>query len=223
MENVIYFVVLLIIPCISFSIISLTYSKYKDKNIKKRISGFEIARKLLDNNNLKDLYIVEVKGSLNDHYDFNQNVVRLSTDVYHGENATAVAVAAKIASYAIQDKNNNTFMKFKFMLNPICNFAVYLAYILFILAICLQDFGMLSFVNMIILIVLLFHIVTLPVESNAIKIAKNSLGEIDDLSKEEMESINNVLKITSYTFIMSILTCISNLFNEIIYNLKRRG
>lgn len=223
MENVIWFVLVLILPCISYSVISVTYSKYKEKELKKKLSGFEVARKILDNNNLKDLYIVEVKGNLNDHYDYNQKVIRLSTDVYHGESITAAAVAARISSYAIQDKNNNTYMKFRFTLNPIVTFAIYLAYILFIFGICLQDFGMVSLATSILGFALVFHIVTLSVEFDAVKIANKSLKEIDILNKEEIDRIENVLKVSMYTFIMSILTCISNLFNEIVYNIKKRG
>lgn len=223
LENVITFVLVLILPCLAYTIISLTYSKNKEKELKKKLSGFEIARSILDNNDLKDLYIVEVKGNLNDHYDYNQKVIRLSTDVYHGETVTSMAVAAKIASYAILDKRNNTYMKFKFTLNPIINFAVYIAYILFILGICLQDFSMVSLASGILGFVLIFHLVTLPVEFNGKKVASGELKKLDKITKEEISDTEAVLKVANYTFVMSILTCISNLFSEIVYNIKRRG
>lgn len=223
MESVITFVLVLILPCLAYTIVSLTYAKYKDKELKKNISGFEIARSILDNNDLKDLYIVEVKGNLNDHYDYNQKVIRLSTDVYHGETVTSTAVAAKIASYAILDKRNNTYMKFKFTLNPIINFAVYIAYILFILGVCLQDYGMVALASGILGFVLVFHLVTLPVEFSGKKVANDELCKLDKISKEEISDIEVVLNVASYTFVMSILTCISNLFSEFVYNIKKRG
>ncbi len=223
MENIILFILVLILPCIFYSMITIVYGKYKNKDIKKKLSGFEVARKLLDENDLKDIYIVEVKGSLNDHYDYNQKVIRLSTDVYHGETIMAVAVAAKISSYAIQDKNNNTFMKFRSVVNPVMTFAVYLAYIVFLLGLCLQDYGMVNLATIIMAFSLIFHLITLPVEFEASRIASKSLKELDRLTKEEIDDTSNVLKSSNYTFVMSILTCISTLFNEILYNMKRKG
>lgn len=221
MESVVTFIIILLIPCVAYTFISLTYAKYKDRELKKKLSGFEVARAMLDKADLKSLYIVEVKGNLNDHYDFKQKVIRLSTDVYHGETATATAVAAKIASYAILDKRDDNFMKFKFTLNPIITFAIYITYILFIIGICLQDFSMVMLASGILGACLIFHIVTLPVEFKAIKVANELLKDLDNLSKEEMTDTEAVLKVTAYTFIMSILTCISNLFNEIVYNIKK--
>lgn len=223
MENVIIFVCILLIPCIAFSLISFTCGKYKDIDIKKKLSGFEVARKILDEHNLKDMYIVEVKGSLNDHYDYNQKVIRLSSDVFHGESIMSTAIAARIATYAIQDKNNNGFMKFKFTLNSLMTFANYIAYILFIVGLCFEENDLLLLASGLILLSLLFHIVTLPVEFDNKKIANKSLKDIDVLEKDEINNVSNVLNISVYSFIMSILTCVSNLFREIMYNLQRRG
>lgn len=223
MENVILFIIVLVIPCIAFSIISMTYSKYKNNILRSKLSGFEVARKILDENNLKDMYIVEVKGSLNDHYDFKQKVIRLSTDVYHGDDVTAATVASRICSYAILDKQNNGLMKFNFTLNPLIVFDTYMAYLLFIVGLCLQDFSVVSIATILLLIALVFYLVMLPVQFEAIKEAKEMLNRADVLNKSEMEDSEKVLKVSVYTFIMSILTCISNLFNEILYNLKRRG
>ena len=74
--------------------VTSSYSKYKQIENKKRISGFEVARKILDNFGLEDIHVVEVNGNLTDHYDPSNKVVRLSTDVFHGESIASLAVAA---------------------------------------------------------------------------------------------------------------------------------
>lgn len=223
MDIAIIFLGILCIPCILFTIISIVSNKYKDVDNKKKLSGFEVAREILDKNGLEDIYIVEVKGSLNDHYDYNSKVVRLSTDVFHGESLTAAIVAARVASYAIQDKENYTFMKFRGSLNQMITFANYIAYILFIVGICMKDVGILEIANLVLLIVFMFHVITLPVEFDACNRLVKYLDKYSHLTKKELEEANILVKVTPYTFIMSIVTCISNLIREIIYNIQKRG
>ncbi len=223
MDIAIIFLCILFIPCILFTVISTVYNKYKDVDNKKKLSGFEVAREILDSHGLDNVYIVEIKTNLNDHYDYGHKVLRLSSDVFHGETLTAAAVAARIASYAVQDKEGNTYMRFRSSLNKLITFANYIAYILFIVGICLEDVSILEVANMAIILVLVFHVITLPVEFDAIKKAKKELDKNNILTKKELEETEKVFKVSPYTFIMSIITCISTLVSEIMYNIQRRG
>lgn len=223
MDIAIIFLSILCIPCILYTVISIVNNKYKGIDNKKKLSGFEVAREILDKNDLDDIYIVEVKGNLNDHYDYKSKVVRLSTDVFHGESLTAAVVAARIASYAVQDKENYTFMKFRGSLIQIITFANYIAYILFIVAVCIEDVEILKIANLVLIMVFVFHILTLPVEFDACKRLVKYLDKYNHLTKKELEEVNTLVLISPYTFIMSIVTCISNLVSEIMYNIQKRG
>lgn len=223
MDIAIIFLCILLLPCILFTVINTTYNKYKDVDNKKKLSGFEVAREILDSHGLDSVYIVEIKTNLNDHYDYGHKVLRLSSDVFHGETLTAAAVAARIASYAVQDKENYSFMRFRSVVNKLMTFANYIAYILFIVSLCLGDVSIMEIANLAIIMVFVFHIVTLPVEFDACKRAKKDLSKNDILTKKELEESENVFKVSPYTFIMSIITCISTLVSEIMYNIQRRG
>ena len=78
-----------------------------------------MAREILDKNGLEDIYIVEIKGELTDHYDPTKKVVRLSTDIFHGETIAAAAVAAHECGHAIQDKESYTFLKIRSAIYPV--------------------------------------------------------------------------------------------------------
>lgn len=223
MDIAIIFLGILCIPCILFTVISIISNKYKDVDNKKKLSGFEVAREILDENDLKDIYIVEVKGNLNDHYDYNSKVVRLSTDVFHGESLTAAVIAARVASYAVQDKENYTFMKFRGSLYQMIMFANYVSYIIFVVALCIKDSSVLSIANLVLSLVLFFHLITLPVEFDSCNRAVKYMNKYNHLTKKELEEANMLVKVSSYTFIMSMITCISNLVSEIVYNIQRRG
>lgn len=223
MDIAIIFLCILLVPCILFTIINTVYNKYKDVDNKKKLSGFEVAREILDSHGLDKIYIVEVKSNLSDHYDSDHKVLRLSSDVFHGESLTAAAVAARVANYAVQDKEGYTLMKFRSFLNKIITFVNYAAYILFIVGLALRDVSILEMTNYFILLVLAFHLVTLPVEFDVCKRAKKDLDKNDILTKKEMEEVDNVFKVSPYTFIMSMITCVSTLVSEFMYNIQRRG
>ena len=129
------YLLILVVPLIASININSTYKKYKMVANKKGLSGFEVARKILDENGLKDMYIVEVRGELTDHYDPTQKVLRLSTDIFHGETIAAAAVAAHECGHAIQDKEGYVMMKIRSALVPVVNLVTYAAYIMFAISV----------------------------------------------------------------------------------------
>lgn len=223
MDIAIIFLGILVIPCILFTIINTVYNKYKDVDNKKQLSGFEVAREILDSHGLEKVYIVEIKSNLSDHFDYDHKVLRLSSDVFHGETLTAAVVAARVASYAVQDKDGYSLMKFRSFLSKIITFVNYAAYILFVVGLAMQDVSIVEIANYFMLLVLAFHIVTLPVEYDACKRASKDLAKNDILTKKEIEESDKVFKVSPYTFIVSIITCISTLVSEFMYNIQRRG
>jgi len=222
LENIVLYLLVLIFPIIASINIDSTYNKYKRAKNKNKLSGFEVARKILDENGLKDMYIVEVKGNLTDHYDPSQKVVRLSSDIFHGETIAAAAVAAHECGHAIQDKENYTFMKIRAFLVPIVNFATNMAYILFLISILLQMVDMLMVSIVVVFLSLIFQVVTLPVEFDASKRALKQLNDLKLLDKEEHEGSEKVLKAAAFTYIASVLSAILNLVRLLIYSDSRR-
>ena len=107
------------------------------------------------------------------------------------------------------------------LLNPFINFVLYASYIVFILSLLLQDFTIVRIASLLMLLALIFHFVTLPVEVDATNIAKDNLNKLKILDKHELDGAKTLFKVMPYMFLMTILTCISNLFNELIYNLKK--
>ena len=79
-----------------------TYSKYSKVNIRGGMTGFDVARHILDSNGLYNVGIEKISGELTDHYDPRANVIRLSTAVYTSTSASAVGVAAHEAGHAVQ-------------------------------------------------------------------------------------------------------------------------
>ena len=119
----------IIITVMSQIFVSSSYSKYKNVNNKNGLTGFEVARKILDENGLKDIHIVEIQGNLTDHYDPTRKVVRLSSDIFNGSSIASTSVAAHECGHAIQDKDNYRFMRIRSKIVPFVNLSSKLGYL----------------------------------------------------------------------------------------------
>ncbi len=211
MENIILFLLALILPVIASININMTYKKYKKVNNSKKLTGFDVARKILDENGLNNMYIVEVRGNLTDHYDPRQKVVRLSSEIFHGETIAAAAVAAHECGHAIQDKEGYTWMKIRSAIYPIVNFGTSIAYILFFISILLQIADLLLLGIAIIILGLVFQIVTLPVEFDASNRALKLLEKYKLVTKEEHEGSKKVLSAAAMTYVAAVLSSLLDL------------
>ena len=118
----------MIITVMAQIFVSSSYSKYKKVNNKNGLTGFEVARKILDENGLKDIHIVEIQGNLTDHYDPTRKVVRLSSDIFNGSSIASTSVAAHECGHAIQDKDNYTFMRIRSKMVPFVNLSSKMGY-----------------------------------------------------------------------------------------------
>ena len=165
----------MIIVLVAQAFVSGCYNKYsKIRNI-KGITGGEVARDVLDNNGLGDVDVVETGGNLTDHYDPKRKVVRLSRSVYHGDSIASVAVACHECGHAIQDKNGYLFMRIRSSLVPIVNISSYAGYFAIMFGILASSFNLIWTGIILEMVILLFQIITLPVEFDA---SRRALAEL---------------------------------------------
>ena len=223
MQFIILYLLILIIPAIASMNINSTYKKYKQIENKNKLSGFEVARKILDENGLEKIYIVEAPGELTDHYDPTQKVVRLSTDIFHGETIAAAAVAAHECGHAIQDKENYAFLRIRASLVPIVNLITYAAYILFAASMIFQIFDLMPVAFVSVLFGLVFQLITLPVEFDASKRALIQLEKLELVDKKEHEGTQKMLRSAAMTYVASVVSSLANLLRIVMsYTRGRR-
>ncbi len=154
MGNVVYFVELLFIPLIAFLII---YLKSKGKGHICLKSGYDMSRELLNANNLNDMYIVEVKNKFGDHYDFEQKVVRLSTNVYDGNSVYANVIALYIAMKAVLNGKQDYYLKIRNSISGIINFLTYGVLVIFLIGMFVSE-QMVIFAILLLLLIYLYYL-----------------------------------------------------------------
>ena len=201
--------------------INRSYSKYREIHNKKGLSGFETAKIILEKNGLNNIYITEVRGNLTDHYDSGRKVIRLSSEVFHGTSIASSSVAAHEVGHALQDKEGYSFMKFRTAIFPLVNVASYGGYFAVILGLIFGMTDLLWLGIALELIVLLFQLVTLPVEFDASNRAKE-MKKCGILTEKELNSSSEMLRAAALTYVASVLTTILQILRLVVIAFGRR-
>lgn len=196
----------LIITFIAQMYVTLSYKKYRDIPISKKNTGAITARKILDANGLQNIKINKIKGNLTDHYDPRTKTINLSTDIYEGTSIASVSVAAHECGHAIQDKENYTFLRIRSFLVPITNFSSKIGYLAVIIGLILNAVNLAKFGIILLLCILLFQLITLPVEFNASSRAKNQLEKLAILDNYEINDSSKMLRAAALTYVASLVT-----------------
>ena len=196
--------------------INSNYKKYKEIKVKKGLSGQEVARKILDANGLENIHIVETQGELTDHYDPKRKVIRLSHTIFHEDSISSVGVAAHECGHAIQDKEGYTFMKVRSALVPFVNLVSYLGYFGLVISIFAGLTGYLKISILVLVATIIFQLVTLPVEFDASKRAKEQLIKLGLIDNDEHEQVSKVLSAAAMTYVAGLISNLLQLLRLVI-------
>ena len=221
MEYYLFLAVTLIITLSSQAYINSMYKKTKNIVSRKGMSGYEVARKILDANGLNNVKVEEVGGVLSDHYDPKGKVVRLSSDIYSNNSLASVSVAAHECGHAIQDKNNYFFLRFRSFIFPLVSFASRIGYIVIIISIFAELIKLLWIGILLECIILLFQIVTLPVEFNAPRRALTQIVDLGIVDTIEQKSCRKMLKAAALTYVASVATAILEVLRLVLIARRR--
>ncbi len=196
----------ILIPLLASVYIRIIYNKYSKINNEKGLSGFEVARKILDEKGLEDIHIVEVKGNLTDHYDASRKVVRLSTDIFHGESLASASVAAHEVGHAIQDKEGYFFLKLRTFIFPVVKFLSSISYVVILIGFIAEITNLIYLGVALVGAGLIFQLITLPVEFDASKKAKENLKKYNLINKQNIENTKAVLNAAAMTYVAGVLS-----------------
>lgn len=186
--------------------ITTNYSKYKQVESIKGKRGCEVAREILNKHGLKNVKVEQVAGNLTDHYDPRSKVVRLSEDIYSGTSIASVSVAAHECGHAIQDKVGYTPMRIRASLVPIVNFSTKFGYIVITIGLIMGALKIALIGLILLLTMLLFQLVTLPVEFDASRRGKKELDELHILNSTEQKGSAKMLSAAAFTYVASVLS-----------------
>ena len=201
--------------------IKSNYAKYKQVNLTKKVTGYDVAREILDKNNLSNVLILETQGELTDHYDPTSKTVKLSHDIYSGTTIAAASVASHECGHAIQDKEGYTFLRFRSKIVPIVNISSKLGYL------AIAGGLLLSMINLIWIgiafevVILLFQLVTLPVEFDASRRALKLIEKYKIVTKDEHDGAKKMLTSAALTYVAGVLSTLMEILRYIFMFTRR--
>jgi Zn-dependent membrane protease YugP len=214
---------ILLIPAIIFTLyaqfkVQSTFRKYLDHPATSGMTGAQVARDLLNRENLYDVPVELTPGELSDHYDPRERVLRLSPQVYHGRSLASFGVAAHETGHAIQHAHSYAPLSIRNGIFPVANLGSNLGYILFILGMFLGmnkiliDLGIILFSFFV-----FFTVLTLPVEFNASNRALALLADGGYLQRgEEISGAKKVLSAAAMTYVAAAATAILSLIRMLL-------
>ena len=202
-----------------------TFAKYERIRNSAGLTGRDAAERILRGAGIYDVRIERVSGSLTDHYDPRNKVLRLSDSTYHSTSVSAVGVAAHECGHAIQHAVNYAPIRWRGALVPVANFGSTIAWPLIMIGLFITGDSSSLLINLGTIafsFAVLFHLVTLPVEFNASNRAIQILGGNGMMSKEEVGSVKKVLGAAALTYVASAATAILQLLRILILTGGRR-
>lgn len=184
--------------------VKATFSKYQDVYNARGYTGAMVARRILDANGLQNIAVEHVSGSLTDHFDPRTNVVRLSDATYQSASVGAIGVAAHECGHAIQHAVGYVPIKLRNSIVPVVNIGNSLSMPLFFIGL-IMGIRQLALAGVILFgLVLVFQLITLPVELNASARALRILEDTDVLYGDELKGARKVLRAAAMTYVAAV-------------------
>lgn len=187
-----------------------TYSRYKKVPNSRGMTGAQIAREILDREGLSHIQIYEVKGNLSDHYNPGKATINLSHDIYSGTSIAALAVAAHECGHAIQYKEKYVPITLRNAILPIANVGQYLGWIAILLGLALGHTNI-AWVGFFLMCgILVFQVVTLPVEFDASSRALHIL-RTQYLNDSEYSGARSMLSAAAMTYVAAMISTLMSM------------
>lgn len=212
----------ILIPLIAQINVKTTFNKYSKIRSSRGLTGAQAARDILDSNGLSDVPIQHINGKLTDHYDPTSRVLRLSDSTFDNDSIAAVGVAAHEAGHAIQHSEQYAPMQVRSAIFPVVSVCSRLWYLLLIIGIIFQMIGLVKIAILLFSGIILFQLVTLPVEFNASQRAGEIMETAGILDIDELSGAKRVLRAAAMTYVAALLSSILQLIRLIAMSNRRR-
>ncbi len=218
--------IILLIPAIILSLyaqskVSGTFRRFSRVRSRYGHTGSEVARRLLDMNGLHDVRIERIGGHLTDHYDPRTRVLRLSDSVFGSSSIASIGVAAHETGHAVQHSTGYLPLVARNVIAPVAGFGSRMAWMLILVGFIWPATGFLEIGIIFFLAVVVFQLITLPVEFNASSRAIAMLGDSGLVAGEELVPARKVLNAAALTYVAAAVTGLIQLLRLVLLASRR--
>lgn len=202
--------------------VKTTFRRYAAFYSSRGRTAAQVVRQILDDNALTSVQIEHVRGELTDHYDPRANVIRLSDSVYNSTSVASIGVAAHEAGHAVQHAVGYMPIRLRNAVLPVANIGSNLAMPIIVIGLLFSYQPLVSVGILLFSALVLFQLVTLPVEFNASRRALATLRNSHMLEGEELSGAKRVLTAAAMTYVSSALVSAMQLLRLVLLSNRRR-
>ncbi len=184
------------------------YNKYSEFRNMQGITGYQVARTILDGNGLYDVKVEEVEGELTDHYDPTQRVLRLSPGVGRVPSVAAMGIAAHEVGHALQHAQGYAPLRARSAFVPVAQFGSQIGYFALLGGLVLNIMGLAVAGLVLFAAGAVFALITLPVEFDASRRALLALQNGGLVSRSEYDGAKDVLNAAAWTYVAGFVSSI---------------
>ena len=211
-----------IISLIASAKVKSTYAKYSKVLSARGITAEQAAQQILYGAGLSQVPINQVAGNLTDHYDPRSQTLALSQTVFGSSSVAAIGVAAHECGHAIQDAENYAPIRIRNAIVPVVNFGSTLSWPLLLLGLVLSFDPLVLAGIWLFSLVVVFQLVTLPVEFNASRRAMRILEDRGILGDTELKGARKVLSAAAMTYVAAAVGSLLQLARLLMIRNSRR-
>ena len=199
--------------------VNTTFNRYNTVLSRNRLTGAEVAERVLHHHGIYNVRIERVAGNLSDHYDPRANVIRLSDSTYNSTSIAAAGVAAHEAGHAVQYAQNYAPIKARASIVNLCNLGTPMAFVFLIISFFVPAETATIFIYIAVALyslATLFQLVTLPVEFNASKRAMACLESTGLYDQDELKGAGKVLQAAALTYVAALISSLLSLLRFVL-------
>lgn len=207
----IFFVIPMVLGFWAQHRVKSTFAKNLQVPVANGMTGAQVARRILDANGLNEVPVEETAGALSDHYDPRSRSVHLSSNVFREASIASTAVGAHEVGHAIQHAKSYAFFKFRSAMFPAVQFASNIWMLFLLGGIFLNILGFIYLAIALYAVAVLFQFVTLPVEFDASRRAKQQLQDLGLVASNEANGVQATLNAAAWTYVAAALAAVAQL------------
>jgi len=197
--------------------VSTAFKTYSDVPVASGVTGAEAARRILEEAGIYDVQVLEINTMLGDHYDPTDKKLNLSTRVYEGASVASVGIAAHECGHALQHQKNYAMLNLRMSIVPATQFASQILPFVIFGGLFFHMTGLISVGIACYAVLMVFQLVTLPVEYDASNRAKAVLGQLGIIRPgQEASGVGAVLDAAALTYVAAFVAALGNLIYLLI-------
>ncbi len=198
------------------------YRRGSAQRTTRDITGALAAREVLDAAGLQEVPVEQTRGYLTDHYDPQKRALRLSEEVHDGDSVAAVGIATHEAAHALQHQLAYWPMRVRMSMAPVTQFGSWAALPLFVLGLVMRIPPLMRIGIALFVVLLLFQLITLPLEFDASRRARRALLERSLINPQELDGVDRVLNAAAWTYIAAFTMSFLQLMQLLTRGRSRR-